>query len=648
LSVQKSVIIESAQQFAAKGKFDKAIAEWKKLLAEMPQDGNIYNNISDLYIRLNDKTSAIDACLKAAGVYREAGFELKGVAVLKKILKIDPNRIDIYEMLADINADRGLTGNAIEGYQQAAKLYMKNGSFKGAISVYQKLGRFTPQDPEIPLAVARLYQKQERYREAILSYEQAEAIYARKQMVSEAHHIVEEIIKIDPGYLKQLVAKEAALASIVETTAERDITLAPPQKIAEAFMGKGEETKASPFFLEEMEVFCDLIPYDASLPALSSSQKQIAESVLAAPSSVIGKPSYEDKSGRGHGVSDVVLDAHLSEADSYIRYGLNQSAIEKLLLVTELAPMGEGAYLRLKELYLKEGQKDKAAMACLSIVDIYDKRGDIDKKEALLRELHEIDPSGEYQKINSLAHLQDSGRNNLLQSKQETGFENFSDLAHLGFSPVETSRQEQSQEESFDLASAITQELGDLSVNSLAVTAGAGGVFFSDSGEAVQTQKKQQYLETCYHLGIAQKEMGNFTKAIREFEQALSGEGRFQEVLTLLAVCYAEQGDLEHAAAVLQKGVSDPRCRSGARLAISYDLASIYEQLGEKEKSFSLYKEIYRVNPKFRDVSGKVKEIPYRRPASAGSETLRAQEAAPLVAESTVPISKEKRRISYV
>ncbi len=721
MASQKGTIIDNAQQFAAKGKIDKAIAEWKKLLAETPQDGNIYNNISDLYLRVNDKKSAIDACLKAAAVYREAGFELKGVAVLKKILKIDSNRIDIYEMLADTSADRGLTGNAVEGYQQTASLYIKNGNFKGAVGVYQKLVRFTPQDPEIPLAIARLYQKQDRYREAILSYEQAMAIYENKKMVSEAHQVVEEIIKIDPAYLKQIAAKEANLASIGAMGAERDITLSSPKKITESpklppqFVK--EETKdEEPFFAEEMDIFRDITPSQMPLPVLNTERQN----------GVDLRDAYK-KEKEPHGVSDAVLGAHLSEAESYLKYGLTQNAVEKFLLVRELAPMREEAYLGLKEVYLKEGQNDKAAIAGFALLDVYEKMGAFDKKETLLKELHEIDPNGEYRKIaeegrsmlsgsgafplQAQEDIQPSFENGIplkdislslnqekkedrlfLQKMRDTDFETFADLSEPAFlqgippldidltgeealgvkAPSEQREREGDAlqalpvkgealapvvDESFDLASAVAQEIGDLAADPSAIIyRGSPPRSGSKDGVtapvAVRNEKRQQYLETCYHLGIAQKEMGNFAKAIREFEQVLAGEGRFQEVLSMLAQCYAEQGDVVHAANVLQEGLNDPRCKEGVRFAVLYDLASIYEQLGEKEKSFPLYKEIYRSSPNFRDVSGKVKEIPYRK---SGSENVRARESSLFASEdasikdkSAGSALKGKRRVSYV
>ncbi|MEK7703040.1 MAG: tetratricopeptide repeat protein [Nitrospirota bacterium] len=644
LGSQKGIIIENAQRFSASGKIDKAIAEWKKLLIETPQDGNIYNNISDLYLRIDDKASAIDACLKAAGVYREAGFELKGIAVLKKILKIDPNRIDIYEILADINVSRGLTGHAIDGYHQVAKLYMKAGNLRGAIYAYKKLSPFTPDDPEVPLAIARLYQKQERFREAILSYEQAEAIYEGKNMLSDAHQIVEEIIKIDPSYLKQLIAKEASVAAVGGSTVsiERDVTLSPPKAVPTPDSlragTESEPVKEQESFSDDIEIFRDIIPEEMAGNSTSSSDDIWGSSFYA--------PSTEKEVLLADSpVSDVVLNAHLSEAAAYLKYGLNQSAIEKLLLVTQLSPTDEKAYIQLKDIYIKEGEKEKAITAGLSLCDIYEKNGESEKKEVVLCQLTEMDSTGEFRDALELRR----GRAAILPMLEEVRDNPFLQAAQgavAGLGQPAATNEKNHAEELFDLSSLTDIEI-PLLVEKKEKLAPP-----PHSYNVVEKKKQEQYLETFYHLGIAQKEMGNFKKAIQAFEQALSGgSNRLQEMFSLLASCYAEQGDFTQAVAVLKNGLNDPRCSDGVRLAISYELASLYDQIGEKEAAFSLYKEVYQINPNFRDVSGKVKEIPFRKPVNDDGY---AKEATALSMETTRlkekpgTVIKEKRRISYV
>ena len=39
---------------------------------------------------------------------------LKAIAAYKKILKVDPTRIDIYRHLGDLNAERGLLSSAVQ------------------------------------------------------------------------------------------------------------------------------------------------------------------------------------------------------------------------------------------------------------------------------------------------------------------------------------------------------------------------------------------------------------------------------------------------------------------------------------------------------------------------------------------------------
>ena len=61
MEADKGKVLQSANQLAAKGQFDKAIAEWKKLLTESPNDGTIHNNIGDLHIKRNSPSEAIEA-----------------------------------------------------------------------------------------------------------------------------------------------------------------------------------------------------------------------------------------------------------------------------------------------------------------------------------------------------------------------------------------------------------------------------------------------------------------------------------------------------------------------------------------------------------------------------------------------------------
>ena len=126
MAIDKNVVIKESQKYAAKGQFDKAIAEWKKLLSESPDDANIFNTIGDLCLKKNSKAEAVDAYKKAADILAADGFSSKAIALYKKVLNIDPKKMDAHLALADLNAEKGLTGNALESYKIVADYYTQN------------------------------------------------------------------------------------------------------------------------------------------------------------------------------------------------------------------------------------------------------------------------------------------------------------------------------------------------------------------------------------------------------------------------------------------------------------------------------------------------------------------------------------------
>ncbi len=144
----KATIIKTAQAFAAKGQFEKAIAEWVKLKGDSPTDGTVSNTIGDLYLKRNANRDAIEAFYDAAARFKAGGTALKAIAVYKKILKLDPKQYRAYQEVGDLNAGRGLVSNAVLDYQTLAKLYMKEAKWSEAHRVYAKMLALDPSHPD--------------------------------------------------------------------------------------------------------------------------------------------------------------------------------------------------------------------------------------------------------------------------------------------------------------------------------------------------------------------------------------------------------------------------------------------------------------------------------------------------------------------
>ena len=144
MAIDKNTVIKEAQKFVAKGQFDKAIAEWKKLLRESPSDPNIYNTIGDLCLKRDAKADAVEAYRRAADILATDGFTSKAIALYKKVLNIDPKKIEVYLALGDLNAEKGLISAALENYKIVTDHYTKQNEMALALGIYQKMADLNP------------------------------------------------------------------------------------------------------------------------------------------------------------------------------------------------------------------------------------------------------------------------------------------------------------------------------------------------------------------------------------------------------------------------------------------------------------------------------------------------------------------------
>src|SRR5512146_1316070 len=119
MAIDKNFVMSEARKFAAKGLYDKAIAEWKKLLSEAPHDANLFNTIGDLCIKKNSRAEAVDAYKRAADILAGDGFTSKAIALYKKILNIDINRIEVHLAVRDMKDEKGFTSNDLKNYKYA-------------------------------------------------------------------------------------------------------------------------------------------------------------------------------------------------------------------------------------------------------------------------------------------------------------------------------------------------------------------------------------------------------------------------------------------------------------------------------------------------------------------------------------------------
>jgi tetratricopeptide (TPR) repeat protein len=98
-------ILKNANDLEIKGKVAEAIKEVKKAVDMNPEDGNLYNRMGDLYMKLDEKEESISNFRKGVEAFRRDNFLRNALALRKKILRYEPDGFDMYYTIADIHAE---------------------------------------------------------------------------------------------------------------------------------------------------------------------------------------------------------------------------------------------------------------------------------------------------------------------------------------------------------------------------------------------------------------------------------------------------------------------------------------------------------------------------------------------------------------
>ena len=202
MAIDKNTVSKEAQKFAAKGQFDKAVLEWRKLLKDFPSDSSIYNTIGDLSLKKGDakgKTEAVDAYYRAGTILAAEGFTSKAIAVFKKVLNIDPKKVEVHLALGDMNAEKGLTSNALESYKLAADHYKQSNEMRKALGIYQKMADLNASNNAFKVKLADMYAKEGMKAEAVQAYLEAADVHMAKEAFQDARQIFEKALALDPN-----------------------------------------------------------------------------------------------------------------------------------------------------------------------------------------------------------------------------------------------------------------------------------------------------------------------------------------------------------------------------------------------------------------------------------------------------------------
>ena len=160
MSLNKSKSLRTAEKYVLQGKIPAAIDEYRKVVEADPGDLTTINTLGDLYVRAGRIQDAIRNFSRIADSYREGGFTLKAIAMLKKISKLDPTNVETAMKLANLYSQQGLLVEARQQYLQVADAFARNNQAHKALEAYQKIADLDPSNTSVRLKLGEIYSRE--------------------------------------------------------------------------------------------------------------------------------------------------------------------------------------------------------------------------------------------------------------------------------------------------------------------------------------------------------------------------------------------------------------------------------------------------------------------------------------------------------
>jgi len=216
---EKAKVLKAAEKFLSQGKINAAIKEYRQIVENDEDDLTTLNMLGDLCVREGRNEEAISCFTRIAEHYREQEFNLKAIAMYKKIERLQPRDPAIASKLATLYAIEGLTADARAQYLIVADAFTRAGKTKETFEILHKVADLDPHNTEIRLKLAEGYLKENLGSEATRAFLKAATRLFDTGQFEKALKAYSRALEIRPNEdaaLRGVVSAHVALGSADE------------------------------------------------------------------------------------------------------------------------------------------------------------------------------------------------------------------------------------------------------------------------------------------------------------------------------------------------------------------------------------------------------------------------------------------------
>ncbi|HEY0366842.1 MAG TPA: tetratricopeptide repeat protein [Pyrinomonadaceae bacterium] len=274
MAFDKAKVLKAAEKFLSQGKINAAIKEYRQIVDNDADDLTTLNMLGDLYVRSGKKEEAVLCFERIAEHYGAQEFNLKAIAMYKKIERLRPRDPVVALKLADLYANQALVHDARAQYLVVVEAYTKSGDNKRALDILHKIADLDPNNTEIRLKLADGYVKENMRRESAAAFIQAANRFHQigsHDQALDAYNKVLQLVRDDREALRGMLeshiargtADEAAevLERVVETHEDdNELVSMLARAHLEAEDPKGAERATSLLMAQDASNYTQFLP----------------------------------------------------------------------------------------------------------------------------------------------------------------------------------------------------------------------------------------------------------------------------------------------------------------------------------------------------------------------------------------------------
>ena len=194
MAINRNKVLDAARKYQSRGQYDKAIAQYQKLVAADKRDVRSLLKIGDLHVRAGNRGTAIETYEIVATHYAAQGFFLKAIAVYKQILKLDPSRLDAQVRLGEMYEQLQLVSDAMSVFEDVSNAFARAGDTEQALVMLGKIVDIDPEHIPVRIKYAEALSRAGRTQDAANEFEQGALLLKEQGRLEDYLKVAERLL----------------------------------------------------------------------------------------------------------------------------------------------------------------------------------------------------------------------------------------------------------------------------------------------------------------------------------------------------------------------------------------------------------------------------------------------------------------------